>query len=104
MSTSSSALWKKRSPRCVDQHAAVERSAHIISLAVQDSREDHLHLCYSQVRQSGIRGMHIPPGLTARHLLPPRRTATGKIQRRHVRDKFVQDEAQKAKDKRQAKL
>ncbi|KAJ9116132.1 hypothetical protein QFC20_000810 [Naganishia adeliensis] len=32
------------------------------------------------------------------------KTATGKIQRRHVRDKFVQDEAQKAKDKRQAKL
>lgn len=33
------------------------------------------------------------------------RTATGKIQRRHVRDKFVQEEAKKSKGKqRQAKL
>lgn len=48
------------------------------------------------------RGIHLPT-LTPRHPFPCR-TATGKIQRRHVRDKFVQDEAQKAKDKRQAKL
>ncbi|GHJ89791.1 hypothetical protein NliqN6_6193 [Naganishia liquefaciens] len=32
------------------------------------------------------------------------KTATGKIQRRHVRDKFVKDEADKAKKARQAKL
>lgn len=44
----------------------------------------------------------IPERIIVTQAIP--KTATGKIQRRHVRDKFVKEEAEKTKGKRQAKL